>query len=68
MINIKNFDSSFLKINIKSYKNVDIYYIGCITMKNIDDYENIHSVNPLYFIISKVSIEESNWNKYLVFA
>ena len=31
-------------------------------MKNNDDYENIHTVNPFYFIIGKVDgyIEESN--------
>ena len=34
------------------------------------DYVNMHSVNPLYFIIYKVDghIEESNGNKYLIFA
>ena len=33
MINIKNFDSTLLKIDKKSYKNIDIYYIGYITIK-----------------------------------
>ena len=33
MINIKNFDSTLLRINKKSYKNIDIYYIGYITIK-----------------------------------
>ena len=33
MINIKNFDSDLLKID-KSYKNIDIYYIGYIIMKD----------------------------------
>ena len=37
MINIKNFDSNLLKIDKKSYKNIDIYYIGDITMKNTGD-------------------------------
>ena len=38
--------------------------------KNIGDYENIHSVNSGYLIIGKADgyIEESNRNKYLVFA
>ena len=27
MINIEDFDSNFLKIDKKSYKNIDIYYI-----------------------------------------
>ena len=33
MINIEDFDSSLLKIDKKSYKNIDIYYIGYITRK-----------------------------------
>ena len=53
MINIKSFDSSLLKIDKKSYKNIDIYFIGYITNKNISGYENIHTVNPLYLIIGE---------------
>ena len=41
MINIKDFDSSLLKIDKKIYKNIGIYNIGYITIKKIDDYENI---------------------------
>ena len=33
MINIKYFDSSLLKIDKKSYKNIGISYIGHITKK-----------------------------------
>ena len=51
MINIKKFDSNLLKIDEKSYKDIGIYNIGYITIKKIDDYENIYSVNPLYLII-----------------
>ena len=49
-MNIKHFDSSLLKIDKKSYKNIDIYYIGFITMKDFD-YVNIHSVNLIQMII-----------------
>ena len=58
-----------LKIDKKSYKNIDIYYIGYITIKKIDDCENIHSVNPLYLLVNHASgyIEEKNGNKYLIF-
>ena len=57
------------KINKKSYKNIGIYNIGYIAVKQIDDYENIHSLNPLYLMIGKVDsiIEEKNGSKYLVF-
>ena len=60
IINIEEFDSNLLKIDKKSYKDIDIYYIGYITIKKIDDCENIYSVNPLYLIIGKLDrhIEE----------
>ena len=69
MINIKNFDSNLLKIDKKSYKNNGICNTEYITIKKIDDYENIHSVNPLYVMIVKVNgyIEEKSRSKYLVF-
>ena len=69
MINIKDFDSNFLKINKKSYENIDIYYIECITIKDFH-YVKINSVNPLYIIIGKADgyTEEKNGNKYLIFA
>ena len=52
-----------------SYKNIGIYNIGYITIKKIDDYENIHSVYPLYLMIGKAirHIKEKNESKYLVF-
>ena len=53
MINLKNFDTNLLKIDKKSYKNINIYYIGYITTEKIDDYENIHSINPLYLMIGE---------------
>ena len=51
MINIKHFHPNLLKIDTKSYKDVDIYYIGYIMIKKFGDCENIHSVNSLYLII-----------------
>ena len=51
MIIIKDFDSNLLKKDKKSYKNIGIYYIGYITMKN-SDYVKINSANPLYIIIN----------------
>ena len=46
MINIKKFDPIFRK----SYKDISIYNIGYITIKKIDDCENIYRVNPLYLL------------------
>ena len=51
MINIKKFYSNVLKIDRKSYKDIDICYIGYITIKKFGDCENIHSINPLYLKI-----------------
>ena len=55
IIDLKNFDARLLKIDKKSYKNIDIYYIGYITIKKIDDYESIYSVNPLHLRIFHAS-------------
>ena len=68
MINIEDFDPNLLKIDKKLYKNINIYYIRYITMKD-SDYVKINSVNPLYLIISEVDgyIKEKNGSKYLVF-
>ena len=69
IIDLKIFESNLLKIDKKHYKGINIYYIGYITIKKIDDYENIYSVNPLYLRINHASgyIEEKNGNKHLVF-
>ena len=58
-----------LKIDKKSCKNIDIYNIGYITIKIIDDCENINSVNTLRLRIIHPSgyIEEKDANEYLVF-
>ena len=44
MIRIKDLKSDLLKIDKKSHKNNDIYYIGYVTVKDTD-YLNIHNVN-----------------------
>ena len=69
IIDLKSFKSNLLKIDKKSYKDIGIYNIGYITIKKIDDCENISSVNPLCLGITHANgyIEEINWNKYLIF-
>ena len=37
IIDLKKFDATLLKIDKKSYKNIDIYYIGNVTNKKIVD-------------------------------
>ena len=67
-INLKDFDAKLLKIDKKDYNEIDIYYIGYVTIKKIGDYNNINSVNPLYLMINEMigHFEEKNENKYLV--
>ena len=61
--------SNLLKIDKKSYKNTGIYNTGYITIKKIDDYKSIYSVNPLYLCVNHANryIKEKNGNKYLIF-
>ena len=68
MINIRNFCSNLLKIDKKSHKDIDIYYIGYITIKKFGDCENIHSVNLLYLIIHTATghFKEKYGEKYLI--
>ena len=56
MINIENFRSNLLTIDKKSYKEIDIYNIGYI------------SVNPLYLIIHSATghFKEKSGEKYLI--
>ena len=49
IINIKNFDPNNVKTDEKSYKNILMYYIGYMTIKD-SKYVKSYSVNPLYLI------------------
>ena len=64
MINLKHFESNLLKIDKKHYKGINIFYIGYITIKKIDDCENI-----LYLLVNHATryIEEKNRIKDLIF-
>ena len=64
IISIENFDINRIKIDEKSYKNIIIYYIGYVTIK---EYVKVHSVNPLYLIFRHVNgyFEAINGNKCL---
>ena len=68
IINIKDFYSNLLRIDKKQYKDIDIYYIGYITVKKIGDCENINSVNPLYLMIHSTTgyFKEKYGEKYLI--
>ena len=67
-IDLKDFDERLLKVDKKDYKQIDIYYIGYVTVTKIDNCKNINSVNPLYLMIDEMigHFEEKNEKKYLV--
>ena len=69
IIDIKTFDSNSIKLDKKTYKDLDIYNIGYVTIKKIGYGYDINSVNPLYLRIDNANgyIEEINEDKYLVF-
>ena len=69
IIDLKNFESNLLKIDEKHYKEINIYYIGYITIKRIDEYESICSVILcICTLIMQVDIlKKKNWNKYSIF-
>ena len=66
VINVENLDPNNIEIDEKSYKEILIYYIGYVMIKD-SKCVKIYSVNPLYLIFSKVNgyFEEINKNKYL---
>ena len=69
IIDLKDFDARLLKIDKKSCKNIGIYNIAYITVKKVDHFDSIYSVNPLYSRVDHVNgyIKEKGINKYLVF-
>ena len=61
------FDLNNIKRDENSYKNILIYYIGYVTIKD-SKYVKIYNVNPLNLISSKVYgyLEEINKTKCLI--
>ena len=53
--------SKKIKIDEKSYKNILIFHIEYVIVKNLNSI-TINSVNPLYIVINKINwyIEKSN--------
>ena len=64
IIDLKTFDSKNLKVDKKTYKDLDIYNIGYVTIKKIGDCYDVNIVNPLYLHIDNASgyIEE-DWTQ-----
>ena len=66
LINILNFESINLKLNKKTWKYIDVYYVAYVDNNKPKDW-SVKSVNPLYLMINKVfcSVGEENSVKYL---
>ena len=66
MINIKNLDPSKVKIDKISYKNIFIFYIGYLGIKDLI-YVKVNNANPLYLTVNNINgyNEGSDGNKYL---
>ena len=66
--NLKDFDASMLKIDKINYKEINVYYIGYVTFKEIANCNNINSVNPFYLMTDKMigHFEVKSGSKYLV--
>ena len=52
-INSKDFDVRLFKVDKKYYKEIEIYYIGYVTVKKSANCNNINSVNPMYLMIDE---------------
>ena len=61
LINVLNFEANNLKLDKKSWKDIDIYYIGYVDRDKQSEWK-VNSVNPLYLILNRVYcfVEEKN--------
>ena len=51
LIKLFDFDPNMLKLDKKTFKDINIYYIGYVAKK---EEHKINSVNPLYLLIYKM--------------
>ena len=66
LINVSNFEPDNLKLNKKTWRDIDIYYIGYVD-KGKPSELGVNSVNPLYLIVNKAFcfVGEKDGVKYL---
>ena len=69
LINVSNFEPGNLKLDKKSWNDIDIYYNGYVDKSKPSEWR-INSVNPLYLIVNRVFsfVGEKNGVKYLKIA
>ena len=61
MINLTNFASNLLKIDKKHYKVINVYYIGYIMIRKIDDCEKIYIVNRFHLLVNHAKSWRKKW-------
>ena len=54
IINLDEFDGRNIKVNRKSFTEIDIYYLGYEHKKNVTECNVMNSVNPLYLRITNI--------------
>ena len=66
LINVLNFEASDLKLDKKTWKELDIYYIGYVDKDKPAEWK-VNSANQLYLIINRFHriVLEKNGNKFL---
>ena len=66
LINLSNFSMNNLNLDKKTWKDIDIYYIGYVDKSKPEDW-CVNSVNPLHLMINRVfcSVGEKDGVKYL---
>ena len=66
LINVLNFKSENLKLYKKTWKDIDIYYIGYVEKNKPSDWK-VNSMNPLYLMVNNVdgTITEKNGFKFV---
>ena len=53
LINLSNFSMNNLKIDKKTWKDIDVYFIGYVDKNKPEDW-CVSSVNPLHLMINRV--------------
>ena len=64
LINVLNFEANNLRLDKKSWKDIDIYYFGYVDKDEPTEWK-VNSVNPLYLILIFCFAGEKNRVRYL---
>ena len=57
MINLGEFNGCNIKVDWKSFNDIDVYYLGYDHKKKITECDEMNSVNPLYLRITVMKVQ-----------